>query len=77
MGNSQLLLKEFDAAVASLNTATKLAPNNVLAWASYANACKYAGKSSDLSRAKEKVEHLIEQRKRAQYQLSASKLFKL
>jgi tetratricopeptide (TPR) repeat protein len=63
LGNSQLMLKEFDAAVESLNTATKLAPNSVLAWVSYANACKYAGKSDEQSRATEKAKHLIEQNK--------------
>ena len=61
LGNSQLLLKEFDAAAESLSTATELAPNSVLAWASYANACKYAGKSGEQLRATEKAKHLIEQ----------------
>ena len=50
----------------SLNTATELAPNSVLAWASYANACKYAGKTEEQSRATEKAKHLIEQNKSKQ-----------
>jgi hypothetical protein len=58
LGNSQLLLKKFDAAVESLDTATRLAPNSLLAWASYANACKYAGKSDEHLKALEKVERI-------------------
>ena len=40
IGNSQLMLKEFDAAADSLDTATQLAPTNLFAWISYANACE-------------------------------------
>lgn len=39
LGESQLRLKEFEAAAASLKTATALAPKNIQAWRSYANAC--------------------------------------
>ena len=39
LGNSQLLLKEFEEAALSLKTATQLAPGNYLAWRSYAVAC--------------------------------------
>ncbi len=63
LGNSQLMLKEFDAAEASLNTATKLAPNNLFAWISYANACERSGNMDEKSRAIEKVKHLAEQNK--------------
>lgn len=63
LGNSQLMMKEFDAAVDSLNTATEMVPNSWRAWVSYANACKYAGKSSEQERAMEKIKRLIEQNK--------------
>jgi tetratricopeptide (TPR) repeat protein len=63
LGNSQLLLKEFDEAVESLGTATRLAPNSLMAWASYANACKYAGKTDEHNRAIEKVKGLAAQNK--------------
>jgi len=42
LGNSQLLLKEFDAATTSLKKATELAPNSFQAWVSYAGACRLA-----------------------------------
>lgn len=41
MGRSQLLLKEFDGAIASLKTATELAPKNPQAWWFYGDACAY------------------------------------
>lgn len=63
LGNSQLMMKEFDAAVDSLNTATEMVPNSWRAWVSYANACKYAGKTAEQQRAMEKMKHLIEQSK--------------
>jgi len=63
LGNSQLMLKEFDAAEAALNTATKLAPNNLFAWISYANACERTGNMAEKTRAIEKVKHLAEQNK--------------
>lgn len=44
MGNSQLLLKDYDGAVASLKTATDLAPKNIQAWLSYGSACSYYAK---------------------------------
>ncbi len=40
LGNSQLLMKNFDGAINSLNTAKKVAPNSIQAWISYANACQ-------------------------------------
>ena len=58
LGNSQLLLKEFDGAVASLNYATRLTPNSILAWISYANACRYAGNMEEQQRAQDKVQAL-------------------
>ncbi len=61
LGNSQLLLKEFDAAMESLHTATQLVPNSLMAWLSYANACKYAGNTSEKDKALEKAKRLAEQ----------------
>ncbi len=66
LGNSQLLLKEFDAAVESLGKATKLTPNSWLAWANYANACKYAGKTEEYQKAEERATRLYEQNKAKQ-----------
>lgn len=63
LGNSQLLLKEYDAAVDTLATATKQVPDNLFAWASYATACKYAGKTEEQQRAMEKVKHLAKRNK--------------
>ena len=63
LGNSQLMLKEFDAAMESLDTATRLVPNSLQAWISYANACKYAGKTEDYERAVETAKKLIEKNK--------------
>ncbi len=64
MGNSQLLLKDFTGAVASLKTATELAPKNLQAWMSYANACKYAAdRESDANKKatlKQEVEQAVE-----------------
>jgi len=47
LGNSQLLLKNFDGAVDSLKTATKVSPNSIQAWVSYANACQIKSKYTD------------------------------
>ncbi len=58
LGNSQLLLKEFDAAIKSLQIATEQAPNSYLAWNSYAVACKYAGQNDEFQQAVEKLEKL-------------------
>ena len=66
LGNSQLLLKEFDDAVASLNTATRMAPNSFMAWASYATACKYAGNTEEQKKAETKAKALLEQNKAAE-----------
>ncbi|RKX36162.1 MAG: hypothetical protein DRP64_18880 [Verrucomicrobia bacterium] len=60
LGNSQLMLKEFDAAADSLHTATQLAPNNFFAWVSYANACERAGRTDEKQKAMEKVKSLVE-----------------
>ncbi|MEA2068098.1 MAG: hypothetical protein U9P12_02745 [Verrucomicrobiota bacterium] len=62
LGNSQLLLKEFEAAVQSLETATEQAPNSLLAWASYATACKYAGLTEESERAIAKARKLAERK---------------
>lgn len=63
LGNSQLLLKDYDAAVETLGTATKRVPNSLFAWASYATACKYAGKTNEQQIAIAKVKELAEQNK--------------
>jgi tetratricopeptide (TPR) repeat protein len=63
LGNSQLMLKEFDAAMESLKTATELSPNNLFVWSSYATACKFAGDTGELQRAVEKAKQLIEKNK--------------
>ena len=44
LGNSQLLMKNFDGAIDSLQTATKISPNSIQAWISYANACQMKSK---------------------------------
>ncbi len=63
LGNSQLLLREFPAAVETLKTATQQVPNSVLAWASYATACKYAGLPAEAKQAAEKTKSLMERNK--------------
>lgn len=60
LGNSQLMLKEFDAAADSLNAATRLAPDNLFAWVSYAKACERAGRTAESQKAQEKVKSLAE-----------------
>jgi len=60
LGKSQLMLKEFDAAADSLDIATRLSPNNLLAWVSYANACERAGRTTEKERALEKIKALAE-----------------
>jgi tetratricopeptide (TPR) repeat protein len=61
LGSSQLMLKEFDEAVTSLKIATRQAPNSLLAWASYAQACKYAGLNDEYDIAMSKAKKLAEQ----------------
>jgi tetratricopeptide (TPR) repeat protein len=63
LGTCQLMLKEHDAAVASLKIATGLAPQNVLAWSSYARACKIAGLSEEGDAAMAKARALTERNK--------------
>lgn len=63
LGNSQLLLNEFDAAVQSLVVATKQAPDNLMAWISYATACKYAGLTEERDRAIQKARALADRNK--------------
>jgi tetratricopeptide (TPR) repeat protein len=66
LGTSQLLLKEFDAAQASLETATKMAPGSFLAWATYAQACKYNGDTAESQRAVEEALRIAAQSKEEQ-----------
>ncbi|MDF7806045.1 tetratricopeptide repeat protein [Pontiellaceae bacterium B12219] len=65
LGSCQLMLKEFDEAVASLKIATQQAPNSFLAWANYAQACKYAGLSDEYEVAVDKAKKLAEQNAKA------------
>ena len=60
LGNSQLLLKEFDAAADSLDIATQLSPNNLFAWVSYASACERAGRTVEKEKALERIKSLAE-----------------
>jgi len=60
LGNSQLMLKEFDAAADSLDIATQLAPNNLFAWVSYANACGRAGRTAEKQKAIEKAKAIVD-----------------
>ncbi len=77
IGNSQLLLKDFEGAVESLKTATELAPKNLQAWLSYASACKYyadrigdddkrAAIQTEMKAAVEQAKQLAEQSKSQQ-----------
>ncbi|WP_372807073.1 tetratricopeptide repeat protein [Pontiella sp.] len=63
LGTSQLMLKEPDAAVASLKIATRHAPQNALAWSSYARACKIAGLSAEADIVIAKARELAERNK--------------
>lgn len=74
LGESQLRLKEFEEAIASLKNATKKAKHSLQAWASYGNACRwYANRTKDVAkreallaeseRAIEKVDRLVERTK--------------
>ena len=63
LGNSQLMMKEFDAAEKSLLKATELVPNNWMAWVSYAGACERTGNTAERDRAIEKAKELAEQNK--------------
>ena len=47
LGNSQLLMKNFDGAMDSLKTATKISPNSIQAWVSYANVCQMKSKYTE------------------------------
>jgi len=57
LGNSQLLLKNFDGAVDSLKAATKVSPNSIQAWVSYANACQIASKYTEDAARKAELKH--------------------
>lgn len=60
LGNSQMMLKESDEAMKSLKIATEQSPNSLLAWASYAAACKQAGQDQDYEAALAKAKKLAE-----------------
>jgi tetratricopeptide (TPR) repeat protein len=59
LGRSQVLLKEFEAAIASLKRATELAPDSFTAWAHYADACKRGKKNEAYKQAQERVERIV------------------
>lgn len=60
LGNSQLMLGEFDAAADSLAVATRLAPNNLYAWVGYMNACEKSGRTEEKDAAFEKIQAMAE-----------------
>ncbi len=60
LGSSQIMLKEFSAAVESLETAISKAPNNLMAWREYAVACQLAGETEKHQAAVEKLTKLRE-----------------
>ncbi|MDF7800734.1 hypothetical protein P4C99_14755 [Pontiellaceae bacterium B1224] len=60
LGSSQLMLKEYDDAVASLKIATQQAPNNKYAWDMYAAACGYAGLTDERDEALAKANKIAE-----------------
>lgn len=63
LGSSQIMLKEFDDAIQSLEIAVKQSPNNELAWREYAIACKLAGEEEKAQVAIEKLNKLRERTK--------------
>ncbi len=63
LGNSQLLLQEFESAKVSLKTATELVPNNWMAWISYARACERVGDITERDHAIDKARQLAEKSK--------------
>ena len=63
LGNSQMMLKQFDEAEVSLKTATELAPDSVQAWLSYASVCKLSKNDEEYNRAVKKAKQLIERNK--------------
>ena len=63
LGSSQVMLKEFDDAIQSLEIAIKQAPNNELAWREYAIACQLAGEEDKAQVAIAKLDKLREQNK--------------
>ncbi len=58
LGNSQLMLKEFESAADTLKHATKILPNSITAWVSYERACRYAGRLTEQSEARLALEQL-------------------
>jgi tetratricopeptide (TPR) repeat protein len=61
LGNSQLMLKDFEAAALSLKTATELAPDNWYAWAGYANVCNRLGRTVERDEALQAMKALSEE----------------
>lgn len=68
LGVSQLMLKEFDSAIQSLQKALEYSPNSLQAWANYRLAQKYAGNDAEYQRADQRVKEL-----QAQQQAEADK----
>jgi tetratricopeptide (TPR) repeat protein len=67
LGNSQLMLKNFDGALESLQTATKLAHKILFALRWYGTACKFAWKREEEERAtKQAVQIFVYNKKKAE-----------
>ncbi|MDZ8120384.1 hypothetical protein [Pontiella agarivorans] len=65
LGSSQLMLKQFSDSVASLRKATHQMPESLLAWATYASACRHAGLSDEAEAAVEKARKLAAKNREA------------
>jgi cytochrome c-type biogenesis protein CcmH/NrfG len=59
------MLGEFEEAAVSLETATRLAPNNWYAWAGYASVCDRLGRTDEKNEAMQKMKSLAEKMKKA------------
>lgn len=66
LGSSQILLKEFDAAIQSLEVAIRKSPKNSVAWREYAIACKLAGEKEKYEAAAEQLEKLAKENAKRQ-----------
>ncbi len=83
LGESQLRLKDYEAAATSLKTATELAPKNLLAWRSYVGACYYCSQrlkdpdkqayyKAEMEKAIEEVKKLMDRQKKNEKEEPAS-----
>ena len=58
LGTARLMQKRFDESMSCLETATRLAPDSLLAWDHYAAACRYAGKTNEEKQAVARIDQL-------------------